>query len=522
MSLDLILEKYKWFSDKNIFVVGFAWINNTYVTRQDFSDLIKNQPDFKSFKTFTASLNGQFSIIVRNHNETWLSCSHTWSNPIFYRKNKTKYIISDEPEKLINSDSDKKPDSFSSVYFLNFGVTPKNTTLSKNISQIRPGETVCLKALNKVISEVPDFLNFSSDSFPEEVSSIDLQNHLIESFEKYYEQIKGKQVLLPLTKGYDSRLLACLLSEFGHKDVICATWGRKDSSEKHTAQKVAEKLGFKYISVDYNETMVQNFTITEEFRNYVKYVGHWSSMPFFYEYFGLFHLRNKEIINEEVIALPGHPGDFLKGSHLNQNMLNFSADDFGAHIVSHFSTSTPIQKSGKKELSKFIVENYFMENEASLWQRFEQWDLEERQCKFIGNSSMIFSFFGMNYFMPLFDLSTLQFFRKIQINQRVGETLYNKTLENNFFKKYHVDFDLKPAVHGSASKSKLKDVLIRLAPHFLKMHYYPVNDDIFYREITQELRNANTNFEFKHPLRPHFYNSYIAQWYTQYLAGNPC
>ncbi|MCY1720527.1 hypothetical protein OU798_09255 [Prolixibacteraceae bacterium Z1-6] len=518
LSFDLILEKFKWFNDKNIFVVGFVWVNNKYVSQQNFVDLVLIQSDFNEFKRFAAALNGQFSIVVQRENEVWLACSHTWTNPVFYKKGTTKYRISDEPENLVNTDSDKEPDPFSALYFLNFGVTPKETTLSYSISQVRPGEVVCLSGSKRLASQVAGFSDLAYDNSSEELTGSELQNHLIESFGKYYEQLKGKQVLLPLTKGYDSRLLACLLAEYGHKDVVCATWGRKDNLEKQTAQKVAAKLGYKYFAVDYTKTMIRNFTKTENFENYVKFVGHWSSMPFFYEYFGLTQLLKNNVINQETVALPGHPGDFLKGSHLNNSMLNFSSNDFCAHVISRFGTFAPIQKSGKNELHNYLAKNYFPRQAESLWQNYEQWDLEERQCKFIGNSSMIFSFLGMRYFMPLFDRATLKLFHSLPFEKRVGEVFYNKTLETNFFKKYHVDFDLKSLPRSSTSSSNLKEAIIGLVPHFLKIHYYPVYDSVFYREITRELRNANKNFEFKHPSRPHYYNSYIVQWYLQYIA----
>uniref|UniRef100_UPI003217FD8F hypothetical protein n=1 Tax=uncultured Draconibacterium sp. TaxID=1573823 RepID=UPI003217FD8F len=514
---DLLLGKYKWVNDNNIFVVGFTWFNNKYVSHQDFIELVKTPSDYKSFKTLAASLNGQFSIIVQHEKEVWLASSHTWTHPVFYKKNNTQYIISDEPEKLISNKTDNVADPVSALYFLNFGVTPKDTTLNKNISQLRPGEIVCLSGTKEPASSFPDFPNgLNSDSL-HELSCKELRTHFLESFEKYYEQIKAKQVLLPLTKGYDSRLLACLLAEFGHKNVICVTWGRKDNSEKQTAQKVAEKLGFKYIAVDYSATMIRNFTKTAKFHDYVKFVGHWSSMPFFYEYFGLIHLLKLGVINKDTVAMPGHPGDFLRGSHLNRSMLNFSANEFASHIISGFGTSTPIHKREEKKLHNYLVKNYFSEQKKDLWKCFEKWDLEERQCKFISHSSRIFSFFEMDYFMPLFDRSTIQFFTKIPVQQKIGEDLYNKTLEHHFFEKHGVDFDLKASFQDNKSPSKLKEVIIKLIPHFLKVHYYPVNDDIFYKEITQELRDAYKQFKFKHPQRSHYYNSYIVQWYMQYL-----
>ncbi|HSO87354.1 MAG TPA: hypothetical protein VLQ91_12425 [Draconibacterium sp.] len=516
------LSKYNWTSDNNIFVTGFIWLNGNYTTGKAFSELISQNTDsFEDLKRITHQWNGQFSFVVKKETELWAGCGHTWSYPLFYRTFKGKLFISDEPRNLSFDESSETIEPFSSLYFLNFGVTPSEYTLSKDVFQIQPGELIRSSGSNVWNNSfLPFFREKYADNDP--VQETEFYRFLMLVFEKYYNEIKDKKVLLPLTRGYDSRLLACLLKEYGHRNVICITWGRPFNSELGTAEKVAGKLGFQHIFVDYSKIIANDFTSSNEFFAYVNYAGHWSSMPFLYEYFGLKELKEKEIIGKDTVALPGHPGDFLRGSHLLKEMQESNPESLISNILLKFGSSYSLNSHDKDTIKRYIGNNFFEKGEDFLWHKYELWDYKERQCKFIGNSTQVFPFFEIDYLMPLFDADLIRFFNKVPFVQKVEQELYNNTLEKYFFKKFGVDFDLKQVHHSRQQLNVFKDKLLGTVPRFLKKYYYPLNDDIYYREITDVLRSSNEAFHFKHPVRPNAYNSYIIQWYLQYFLNSAC
>ncbi|WP_319499764.1 hypothetical protein [uncultured Draconibacterium sp.] len=512
----LYLEKYKWSTEKNVSVTGFAWLGEEYFCGHDFvAQIQKHTSDFGQFKAFVSRLNGQFSIVVKNEEATWATCCHTWSFPLFYKTERGTFSISDQPEKLQQTNADKEIDTFASSYFLQFGVTPFQQTLNATIAQIQPGEIVCFK--NNSAEVTSDFVlqlhrKPSAEQTPKAIAT-----RFRNVFKKYFKQLKNKQILLPLTRGYDSRLLACLLAESGHKNVLCATWGRKNNSEKQTAQKVAEKLGFQYRFIEYNEELIDNFKTNQTFIDYANYSGHWSSMPYLQDYFAVKLLKEKKLINENTVALPGHPGDFLRGAHLNNSILELKASELGPALIKTLGTSLPAKPDFKIALQKYLEVNLLKQKSPSAPEAYEIWDLQERQCKFIGNSNQVYSFFGIDVVMPLFDKQSLQFFTGINAQNKNREQLYNRSLEDYFFTKHGVDFDLKQVSDQvNSKKENLKNRLIEAAPHQLKTLYYPMNDGIFYREITDQLRQ---NIKMKHPVKPHSFNAYIVQWYLQFLAS---
>ncbi len=514
MKRAIILTRYNWARDKNISSTGFAFTDGKYVTGDDFLRLITgNTSDIHKFASFCKNLNGQFSMVVNTGNEIWLHTGHSWGYPLFYRSESSELKVSDQPECLLPDESTSwqtLPGAAS--YFYLFGVTPASFTLERSIKVVRPGETV---GINITSGEI---ISIRQDLPRETINGLtpgELAVLLRENFARYAELLKNRQVLLPLTRGYDSRLLACLLKESGHKDVLCATWGREGNPESETARKIAETLGFRYIFVPYTAKVIENFPDNMEFQRYAAFAGHLTSMPFLQDYFAIKYLKEQKVIGEETIVMPGHPGDFLRGSHLYPSLNSDSPSQVADTIIEAFGNSLPVSASQKKQIADMVLKQVFRED-AGNRRNFDLWDFEERQCKFIGNSSQVYHFFNIPFVVPLFDKELLNAMLSLPFHQRLYASLYNQTLESEIFLSHGVSFDLKLKERGWINPSPLKKLLIRYAPAAVRRWHYPLADHVFYREITAELRKS-LPAGYRHPLKPHFYNGYLVQWYLNWV-----
>lgn len=508
------LCRYKWHIRDQIMVTGFCWIGDKYSENDPFlNEVKKNIGDFNQFTMFCDLLNGQFSVAVKNDMEIWLHSGHSWSYPLFYSVAGENIRIGDNPYEIKDKNTVLNTSQEAADYFTAFGVTPGSSTLDKSIHLVRPGETVCINLSNgqtqRRIRQFPE--ESQTETSPTQLASL-----FRKSFAKYADNLKNMKILLPLTSGYDSRLLACLLKESGVENVLCATWGRINNSEAGTARKVAEKLGYQYIFVPYTNDLIQGFPHTEEFKKYAEYAGHFTSMPFFQDYFAIKYLKEKGYINEETIVLPGHPGDFLRGSHLYPTLKNDSCNQVTKSVFQAFGTSLPLTSPQKKLVFETIEKQIFTKQSGNK-NNFDLWDYEERQCKFIGNSSQVYSFFNIQYLMPLFDKDIFNSLLSLPFHQRQYSTLYNNTLETILFRENGVDFDLKTKETGFKKPSWLKEFMIRFAPVSIRKMYYPADDNVFYKEITSLLMRSYPIFDYKQPVKPNRYNGYIVQWYFNWL-----
>lgn len=510
----LFLTNQAWTHREEVSTIGFA-LNGTQLLRNEkLAGYFANCDNFNDFEHRFASLDGQFSVIVYGNDKLFAACSHNWTYPLFYRTDCTPVVISDTPAQL-EGFGPLSMQSLSNHHFLLFGVTPLHHTLHPEIAQIRPGEALSFRPTTARSTRALAQLFEGGTSEPIAETPEELHQILLNNFEKYYELLRGKQILLPLTRGYDSRILACLLKESGHPNVLCTSWGRVGNEEQKVAAEVAQKLGYKYHFEATRHEDLSNLRENKRWLAYTEIAAHRSSMPFFYDYFGLQKLSEKGLIGTDTVALPGHPGDYLKGSHLHREMNNFSTNDFIEHIIRFFTTSVPASSQERKELFDFIRMHYF--KTTSTLEAFMKWDYEERQCKFIGNSTHSFSFHGIEVVQPLFNKNILCYFHRLSPESRFEEKLYREFAEKLLFKKMHVDFNLPPLSKPQRLPA-WKEQALRWLPHRIKQWYYPTEDPIFYKEITDELRRSFKDYKFVHPLKPHYYNGYISQWYLQHVA----
>jgi asparagine synthase (glutamine-hydrolysing) len=237
-------------------------------------------------------------------------------------------------------------------------------------------------------------------------------------------------------------------------------------------------------------------------------------MPYLQDYFAVRYLQETGVIDDETVVLPGHPGDFLRGSHLYKALPDQKPGKVIDCIMTNFGNSIPLTKAERATIRETILSGFLSNGLLSDPQdEYERWDYEERQCKFIGNSSQVYHFSGIQSLMPLFDKELLSYFLALPFEQRLGASLYNKTLENLIFKPNGCDFDLKPADEEMKQGNRWKYFLLRMLPTWIKEWYYPVNDDAFYREITAELIQSDPSKSYRKPLKSHYYNSYLTQWY---------
>lgn len=514
LKADIMLNKYNWSGDDKIRATGFCRNGKIFLEGKQLADYFDGAThDFKTFCSFCWNCNGQFSVVVINSNEIWLHCGHTWSYPLFYAIQDKNLLITDEPEESLGPIKSNFCSKTVEDYFLTFGVTPGNNTLFDEIRLIRPGETVQINLLSGLVSchtfEMPA-------ETEKEITQGDLAAKIRESFAKYTVYLKEKEVFLPLTAGYDSRLLACLLKEAGLRNVTCVTWGRKGIDDAETAWIISEILRYRHIFIPYEQKMIEGFALIPEFEAFAKFAGHCTSMPFLQDYFAIKHLKKKGQIPENAVFLPGHPGDFLRGSHLYEGLYNETPSDTARSILQQFGTSLPLNYKNRKAVLQTITTCVFDANKNAKM-NFDRWDFQERQCKLLGNSSQVYTWFGVPYIMPLFDREIFRFMLALPFRQRLFASLYNSTLENEFFIPNKVNIAQKEPEKGFVQPSWIKKWIIRNASYSLKEKYYPVDDPVYYREITQELMASMPDIPFRKPEKPHFYNAYLVQWYLHWL-----
>jgi asparagine synthase (glutamine-hydrolysing) len=469
--------------------------------------------DLHSLEKICCEIDGSWSVLLRQHGITLLASDTMSIFPLYYTQEEGKWLVSDSVSWLASRKKEAMLNGPACAEFLSAGFVLGSETLVKDIYRVRPGEAVLLNDdARQAVAGRTTWHYYLPQSFTDEaVESLEgeLVAVLSEVTGRLLSSLRGERLVVPLSGGYDSRLIACMLKKSGYENVTCFTYGRPNP-ESVLSQKVAEKLGYEWIFVDYSRVDTSGYLEDPVFQAYHKYSGNYSSMPYLQEYFGVKYLKDNRLIPANSIFLPGHTGDYLAGSYLAKTIRmkgGHASGDLagpGHHAMRPSEAPGPAgdlpewrQKEGghpllpaesnrealpegqRKQISRHIADRYFpfipldKKEKKAICERLEgwfgdyappscatdpgysvyveDWDLKEKIAKFIFNSAGVFPCFGYGIRLPLWDAALREFFRKLPFRYRLNKALYDRVLIKHYFEPLGVSFGAEelPAPAGS-------------------------------------------------------------------------
>ncbi len=486
---------YTWINAGNVFFTGYIIGAKKLVpSAHEIRSLFSNITDYNSFKSVVKDLNGVFSIIIKERDCLYAATDPTRFFPLFYCLTaKGDFYISDDITFIVKETHSSHLNSLAVREYLSAAYTCDNRTLFNDIFQVRPGEAI---KYNPNTLDACYYYNFSSRkkdqiSKTELAYQSELKNVIDSVFNSLLLPLKDNKIALPLSGGYDSRLIACKLKEFGFDNVVCFTYGQ-NNPEVDISKKVAHRLGFDWYFIEYNDKLVKNFNTDRLFSEYYEYASRGTSMFYLQEYPAIRYLIENKIIGTDFISLPGHSGGLLRGSFLKKYYpvdidLNHAPDLLLRlrHIHCHLPAKE--KKQIKEGIKKHIAE-LMLNNELLPYSVLEDWELKERTSKYIFNSSHAFTFFGLKTCFPLADKRLFEFFRTLPSEYRLYGKLFYQVVRNTYFKPFEVDFgeELKPKP-VDIMKARIKARIRPFLPLIVKNYYLRKNDWPFYGPMTQYL-----------------------------------
>lgn len=484
---------FKWFKDNSTWFIGYINNNGNLLKENEAINYFKDLNTLEEIKHALDFCSGTYSLILKRGNKVFLLSDPTRFFPVFYTQHKNSCYISDNFHELIQFQKSKEFDKLGVYSYLSAEFTMGNTTLVNNISQVCPGELVEMEngKINKTMLlplVYPDY----KTSDPENTKSI-----LDKAGGQLAQSLGSRQVLLPLSGGYDSRLIACWLKKHDI-NAVCFTYGAKGTPDVNISEKVAKKLGFEWHYIEYTPDLINNFPNDEYFEEYCQYASRGTSMFYMQEYFALRELFKLDVIDKNFVAIPGHSGDLLGGSQLIKvipvkSKISGLEKKIFMQLVNKHSTELNFKQAAIQQIKNDLI-NY--RNKPICpnadYSIFEEWLIRERIAKFIFNSSHIFTFWGGQVRFPFWNKELLNHWLKLPVKARMHNALFNKTLEDKFFAPMNVNFSQK--LYPNKWDLRIFQVKNRLRPFLqksIKQRFLQKNDWVLYQHVSEELKPHN-------------------------------
>jgi asparagine synthase (glutamine-hydrolysing) len=510
---------FKWFSHGRIMFKGYIFRDQEYLREMEaleyFSDIVDENVLIQRLK----SLDGFFSVVIDLPGKIIIASDRLSFFPLFYHHSTDGWKVSDNWYTLIRHKKQVLLNYDAFGEFLSAGFVLSNETLEKEIEKTTAASVVILEksGINRSF--------IWSDFLPTEVFSGDflkLQQGLLKEIEivsrKLISSLEGRTAVVPLSGGYDSRLIACMLKKAGYQKVVCITYGRP-SYETEISEKVANALGYKWHFIDYSELDYHGYLDDEVFQDYYKYAGRGFSMPYLQEFFAAGELLGKGLIPRDSVYIPGHSGDWLAGSYILKTIrTNVSRSRLAAHIRDLYFVFAPLRKRQREILKSRIEKSLVFSSKDHISHQgfnelIENWDAREKLPKFIFNSSHVFPFFGQQVRFPLWDKVLIDFFRKAPMHTREGKRLYNTVVEQYFFAPLGVDFQEAKVKLVSPGMQRFKNRLRDMLPSNYFRIKLKKSDVIFYDGLTWEMEKELKRRGRRQLKRFYSYNARICRWY---------
>lgn len=518
---------FQWFSNKTIFIKGcFFDSKNNYYEKENLISFFTNINNQEQFIKKVKEINGIFTVLIKLYNKTLIASDTTRIFPLFYTFKNAELNISDNIEYLKDKFNIQEIDKNSSNEFLASGYTLGNKTLLKTIYTLQSNEYIIFE--KSTIIKQGFFFSYSAKKINNSEYS-ELKKQSIKAFENSFSRLikslNNKTAVIPLSGGFDSRLIAVMFKKHNYTNVVCYTYGKKGNSEVEISKKIAETLNFKWFFIEYKNTLIEGFLRSDDFIKYTHYVGKFTSMPFLQEYFAVKHLSDNNLISKDAIFIPGHSGDLLGGSQFEKVIPNNLKTSQIPNLIlkEKFNLNKNSIKKNKnlhKSIENLILHfdlNYTAKIPSSI---FENYDIKEKISKFIFNSSCIYSFYNYEFRFPYWDKQLLMFFKDVPIKYKKGKFLYDDILINNYFETFSLNFnkELQPSLKKIYIQ-KFKNKLKPFVPNFILKKFLQKNDWLNSEMITMEMKNSLKKNNLTYNSKITTYNEINIQWYLYFCKG---
>lgn len=448
MKFNIHLSKKNWLKQYNNKRYNASLIGTIWEEKLFLKDL-EMEPNAEYFSQRIKDFSGFFSFIYQKESELFAAVDIIRSHPLFYTEVESEIYLSDEADWIREQINDMEMDPITKEEFLLTGYVTGKDTLFPNVKQLQAGESLLIKEDKLSIDRYYLFTHREPERYDEEKLTKEFLRVSRESIKQLIDYAQGRQIVIPLSGGYDSRFIVSLLKEREYGNILCFTYGIKGNKEAKISKQVADALDFKWYYVEYTEAKWKEVWATEDRISYQKYASNLNSLPVYQDWLAVKVLKDKGLIENNAVFAPGHTGDMISGGHIPNELFNnlaqtYCKKDVVQELVTRHYSLTPFKEiDNPKEVFQCRIGQALIKdsvvNAVNFADECELWNWQNRQAKFIVNSVRVYEFFDYDWLTPMWNKEFVDFFKNLPLKcrnhkwykERVNEHFQNWNQKND-------------------------------------------------------------------------------------------
>ena len=251
----------------------------------------------------------------------------------------------------------------------------------------------------------------------------------------------GRPVVVPLSGGHDSRLLAAGLVGRGH-EVIGFTFGRSGHPDVEVSREVAARLGIDWEFVPYSQAAWAEWYHGSAGRRYREAAFGGDALPFLAEWPAVHRLVEADRIPATALFCPGHtvatPGERLP--RFEDDADNAGGDDpipptLGGLVEYVLDTHYALWEWENETFRAVAAERIrqgllgdrppeAVSDPASAAAAYERWEWTGRMSTFTNGDLRVYDDCGLEWWLPLWDPAYVTAWGRLPAESRRGKSLH--------------------------------------------------------------------------------------------------
>lgn len=447
----LIREKYGWKLHKEDGVR--LWFCGYLSEKRDIYDVLeffvsmskKSTIEIKELSEWVETLIGNFALVVKiDDSWSFSAVDKVCSIPLYEKNNNREYIVSNYAPYFYESNFDTNLQPLLEISMSGYTIGSK--TIYKDIYRMSPSECVLHVKGKTYRRYYYNYMPYTGKCSDIKTLKTRCAKVTLSVLKRMIKSIGGRQIVIPLSAGNDSRLVASGLKNLNYNNVLCFSYGRKGNYEVRTGREIANKLGYKWVYIQDDFKSKRLFFKSSIYKKYVDEFESYSSVQNVQDVYEVYKLSLMDIIDNDAVFVNGNTGDFISGGHIpfdvNSCKSKSSLDsiDWSLFLNKHYSVWRSIRTKKndtliKRELFKLARARNIFNKDQELYDYaiFECIELIGRQSRFVLNQQRSYEFIGHEWRLPLWDAELLNFWEGVPVEYKVKQKLYkDMLLENNW------------------------------------------------------------------------------------------
>lgn len=422
---------------------GNAYHHATLLKAEGLLDHFAGSATPSSLLSSANQVNGFFAFVQEDANSALALVDRVRSIPVFYCVHRGELYVSDSAhwikEKLGLTDRDPMAE----LEFLLAGFVTGPETLYEGIRQLGPGRLMRAERSQqgwRCIEE--SYFSYEPRNSKDPGNETALLKRLEEAtkaaFQRLVRWADGRTIVVPLSDGYDSRLVAGMLKRLRYPNVLTFSYGRPGNRASEISRKLANQLGYRWEFVAYTNELWASWFSSDEYAQYSRRGGNLSTIGHIQDFPAVRELTRFGKIPPDAVFVPGHTGDFVAGGHIPSQFWlieRVGIDQFVEAIwQKHYALwdwrgTAPLLEPVIRDRVLRLVSYQDLNLPTVASRELETWNWNERQAKHIINSVRVYEHFGYDWWLPLWDAEFVDFWADVPFHWKLGKRLRNRYVD---------------------------------------------------------------------------------------------